>query len=215
MESLRRVIRERAQKEREQISQHPWVPILINWIIAGLVIALVIAFIAWGIRIHKDRRDEAMKAAAREEAVASYIAAQNLAAENEYVASGQKAKDEARKADAIALAKDSGIWKNEAAFKTHCWNVILRVKSPLYPDSIQSVLTQPKQYEYANLETDTYQTEKYQWALEVLEQDETGRLPAYLTLNHLIEEIRNGGNDCVLHTDYDRGPSDDPWRYRE
>lgn len=215
LESLRRVIRERAQKERDQITQHPWVPILINWIIAGLIIALVVSFIAWGIRIHKDRRDEAMKAAAREEAVASYIAAQNLAAENEYEASGQKAKDDARKADAIALAKDSGIWKNEAAFKTHCWNVILRVKSPLYPDSIQAVLTQAKQYEYANLDADTYQTEKVQWATEVLEQAETGQLPAYLTLNHIFEEMRNGGTDCVLHTDYDRGPSDDPWRYRE
>lgn len=215
LESLRRVIRERAQKEREQVAQHPWVPILINWIIAGLIIALVVSFIAWGIRIHKDRRDEAMKAAAREEAVASYIAAQNLAAENEYEASGQKAKDDARKADAIALAKDSGIWKNETAFKTHCWNVILRVKSPLYPDSIQAVLTQAKQYEYAYLDADTYQTEKVQWATEVLEQAETGQLPAYLTLNHLFEEMRNGGTDCVLHTDYDRGPSDDPWRYRE
>ena len=215
MESLLNVFRERAEKEREQVAQHPWVPILINWIIAGLIIVLVIAFIAWGIRIHKDRRDEAMKAAAREEAVASYIAAQNLAAENEYEASGQKAKDEARKANAIMLAKDSGIWKNEAAFKTHCWNVILRVKSPLYPDSVQAVLAQPKQYEYANLDADTYQTEKVQWATEVLEQAETGQLPAYLTLYHLFEEMRNGGTDCVLHTDYDRGPSDDPWRYRE
>ena len=215
MESLRRVIRERAQKEREQVAQHPWVPILVNWVIAGLIIALVVSFIAWGIRIHKDRRDETMKAAAREEAVASYIAAQNLAAENEYVSSGQKAKDEARKANAIMLAKDSGIWKNEAAFKTHCWNVILRVKSPLYPDSIQAVLAQPKQYDYANLDADTYQTEKYQWAMEVIEQSETGQLPAYLTLYHLFEEMRNGGADCVLHTDIDRGPGDDPWRYRE
>ena len=215
LESLRRVIRERAQKEREQMNRNPWVPILFNWVIAALIIALVIAFIAWGIRIHKDRRDEAMKTAAGEEAVASYIAAQNLAAENEYEASGQKAKDDARKANAIMLAKDSGIWKNEAAFKTHCWNVILRVKSPLYPDRIQSVLTQPKQYEYANLDADTYQTEKYQWAMEVIEQSETGQLPAYLTLNHLFEEMRNGGTDCVLHTDIDRGPNDDPWRYRE
>ena len=215
LESLRNAIRERAQKEQEQISRHPWVPILINWVIACLIVSLVIAFIAWGIRIHKDRRDEAMKEAAREEAVASYIAAQNLAAENEYVASGQKAKDDARKANAIMLAKDSGIWKNEAAFKTHCWNVILRVKSPLYPDSVQAVLAQPKQYEYASLDADTYQTEKVQWATEVLEQAETGQLPAYLTLYHLFEEMRNGGTDCVLHTDYDRGPSDDPWRYRE
>ena len=215
MESLRHVIRERAQKEREQIAQHPWVPILANWVIAGLIIALVVSFIVWGIRIHKDRRDEAMKAAAREEAVASYIAAQNLAAENEYEASGQKAKDEARKANAIMLAKDSGIWKNEDAFKAHCWNVILRVKNPLYPDSVQAVLAQPKQYEYANLDADTYQTEKYQWAMEVIKQSETGQLPAYLTLYHLFEEMRNGGTDCVLHTDIDRGPSDDPWRYRE
>ena len=122
------------------------------------------------------------------------------------MASGQKAKDDARKADAIALAKDSGIWKNEAAFKTHCWNVILRVKSPLYPDSIESVLAQPKQYEYANLDADTYQTEKVQWATEVLEQAETGQLPAYLTLYHLFEEKRNGENykGCYRNIELER-----------
>ena len=192
LESLRNAIRERAQKEREQMNRNPWVPILFNWVIAVLIIALVIAFVGWGVRIHKDRRDEAMKAAAREEAVASYIAAQNLAAENEYEASGQKAKDEARKANAIALAKDSGIWKNEAAFKTHCWNVILRVKSPLYPDSIQAVLTQAKQYEYANLDADTYQTEKVQWATEVLEQAERGEVDPLTIMAQQYDLVING-----------------------
>lgn len=215
LESLRAVIREREQKERKQMAKNPWIPILFNWLIVILLVALLVSFIIWGIRIRNDRREEAIKEAARQEAVASYIAEQDQAAAQQYFLSGQASKDEARKADALALAKDSGVWKTEAAFKAHCWNVWIRMKSPLYPNSIQDVLTQKSQYAYANLDADTYQTEKVQWATEVLEQAETGQLPAYLTLDHLFEEMRSGGMDCVLHTEYDRGPGDDPWRYRE
>ena len=215
LETLQSVFKERDEREAKMESRHPWVPIIERWLLVLLAALLVITLAGWGIRVAKEKRDDRIREEASKEAVDSYKKAQQQAEEDEYISSGQKAKDDARAANAIMLAKDSGIWKNEAAFKTHCWNVLLRVKSPKYPDTIQAVLVQPKQYEYADLDSDMYQTEKYQWALEVLEQDETGRLPAYLTLYHLFEEIRNGGTDCVLHTDYDRGPSDDPWRYRE
>jgi len=124
--------------------------------------------------------------------------------------SDAKSKAAARQVDAVQLAHDNGLWKNENAFKTYCWNVYVRKTSPFYPDSIVEVLDQPMQYEFHD-HNDTYNQEKYLWALEVLEQADTGMMPAYLTQNHVMLEVRNGGNDCVLNTE----KGDDPWRYRE
>ena len=122
--------------------------------------------------------------------------------------SDENSKAAAMQDDAIALAHDGGMWKNENAFKAYCWNVWVRSKSPLYPNSITEVLDQPNQYDYHD-HSDTFSQEKYLWALEVLEQAETGMRPAYLTMDHVMLEVRNGGNDCVLNTE--RG--DDQWRY--
>ena len=215
VETLQEVLAERAQREAELQDKHPWVPIVTNWFIwLALVILVIVAVIA-GIRYSIDKRDEAMKRKAGEEAVSAYVTAQNQAAADAYEQSEEKKKADEREANAVLLAKDSGVWKTEAAFKAHCWNVCIRVNSPLYPNSVQAVLAEPEQYAYSNPSAATYSTEKYRWAMEVLVQAETGRLPTYLTPDHIYEEMRNGGNDCVLHTVYKAGPGDDAWKYRE
>jgi len=112
--------------------------------------------------------------------------------------------------NAIELSKDNGMWKTEAAFKTYCWNVVIRKNSQFYPNSIIDVLSQPAQYEYYDHNATTYNSEKVEWATEVLEQAKTGKLPAYLTLNHVMLTVRDGGNDCVLNTE----KGDDPWRWK-
>ena len=123
--------------------------------------------------------------------------------------SDENSKAAAMQDDAVQLAHDSGMWKNENAFKTYCWNVIIRKMSPRYPNSIAEVLDQPKQYDYHD-HGDTFNQEKYLWAMEVLEQADTGMLPAYLSLDHIVLEVRNGGNDCVLNTE----SGNDQWRYQ-
>ena len=215
LETLQAVINERAERERELVSRHPMVPVFVNWAIVFMAIALVISLIVWGISIFVNNRDESIKKDAGKKAVADYVDSQNQAAAEEYEKSEAKRKLEKRQSNAMMLAMDSGVWKTETAFKGHCWNVCIRVDSPFYPDSIEAVLTEPGQYDYANLKSTFYDPEKYDWAMEVLEQAESGRLPIYLTTDHIYEEMRNGGNECVLHTVYQGGPGDDPWRYRE
>ena len=132
----------------------------------------------------------------------------------EFFLSGEASREAARNQDAMALAMDGGVWKTESAFKAYCWNVVIRSMSSQFPGSIREVLEQPGQYAFHQTEG-TYSTEKFEWALEVLLQAETGRLPAYLTAEHVYLEMRDGGNDCVLHTEYDKNKTtDDPWRYR-
>ena len=132
----------------------------------------------------------------------------------EYWLSGDASKESAMNQDAIALAQDGNVWKTEEAFKTHCWNVVVRKLNPNYPNSIKGVLEQDGQYAYHDKDG-TYSEEKFEWALEVLKQADTGKLPAYLTVNHVYIEMRDNGKSCVLHTTYDRKGNDDPWKLRE
>jgi len=131
------------------------------------------------------------------------------------VLTDEESKQAAMERDAVALAKDSDVWKTEEAFKAHCWCAVLRKQSAQYPSEILTVLKQPKQFDYYNEDQLTYSTEKYGWAMEVLQQAETGALPKGLTANHLYLEMKDAGRVCILHTDPEHGYSDDQWRYKE
>lgn len=131
----------------------------------------------------------------------------------EYFMSGDASREAAINQDAMELAKDSGVWKNENAFKCYCWNVVVRKMSPLYPSSIQSCLSQDGQYDFYDTKG-VYTEEKFEWAKSVLEQAESGKLPSFLTVGHLYLEMKDGGADCVLHTSFEKNGADDPWRYR-
>lgn len=131
----------------------------------------------------------------------------------EYFLSGEASREAAMNQDAEAMSRDGGVWKTEAAFKAYCWNVVMRKLSPLYPNSIKEVLEDPGQFDYHQTEG-AYSAEKFQWAKEVLEQAESGKLPARLTPQHLWQEMKDGGKDCVLHTSYNfYTGNDDPWWY--
>ena len=133
----------------------------------------------------------------------------------QYFLSGDASKDAQNGRDSIELAKDGGVWKNKAAFQAYCWNVKLRQLSSSYPNNIKECLAQPYQYDFYN-ENGFSDEAKQQWALEVLQQADSGTLPAHLSLNHLYLEMKDGGATCVLHTDDNYYSSkDDPWKLKE
>ena len=137
----------------------------------------------------------------------------------EYVSSvnlvtGEDSKKLAIKQEAIAAARDGNVWTTKEAFQTYCWNVKVRQLRPDYPNSIQDVLLQAKQYDFHDPES-TYNQQKVEWATEVFEQAYDGELPAGLTLDHQFLEMRNNGSVCVLHTTFDfYTNNDDPWRLK-
>ena len=49
METLHRVIEARAERERELTFRHPMVPVIVNWAVVFMAIALVISLVVWGI----------------------------------------------------------------------------------------------------------------------------------------------------------------------
>ena len=131
-----------------------------------------------------------------------------------YLLTGEASRKAAMEQDAVALAHDGGVWKTEEAFKAYCWNAVVRMKRPDYPNSIPEVLAQTGQYAFHS-PGGAYEEKKFNWAMEVLEQAYTDKLPAYLTLEHQFLEMRDGGSDCILHTNWQFNTSgDDPWRWR-
>ena len=134
---------------------------------------------------------------------------------DQYLLTGEASRAAAIDRDAVSIAHDGGIWKTEAAFKAYVWNVVVRSRRSNYPNSVQEVLEQTGQYAFYDPDG-TYNAQKVQWAKEVLEEAYDGQLPRYLTLEHQFLEMRNGGEDCILHTCFDFNTmNDDPWRYRE
>ena len=132
----------------------------------------------------------------------------------QYLLTGEASREAAIDREAVALAHDGGVWKTEAAFKAYCWNVVVRSKRSDYPNSVQDVLAQTGQYAFYDPDG-AYGEQKFKWAREVIEQAYTDRLPAYLTLEHQFLEMRNGGEDCLLHTNWQFNTmNDDPWRWR-
>ena len=133
---------------------------------------------------------------------------------DQYLLTGEASREAAMDRDAIDIAHDGGVLKTEAAFKAYAWNVVVRTKRADYPNSVQDVLAQTGQYAFYDPDG-IYGEQKYKWAREVIEQAYTNKLPAYLTLEHQFLEIRNGGEDCILHTNWQFNTmNDDPWRWR-
>ena len=76
LDSLQEVLSEQRRWERDTENQHPWVPILRNWLIAAALIMLVICGIIEGFRYMIDQKAEekttvAMEAKAAEEKAAA------------------------------------------------------------------------------------------------------------------------------------------------
>ena len=133
----------------------------------------------------------------------------------QYLLTGEESRKLAIRQESIAAAKDGGVWTTKEAFQTYCWNTKVRQLRADYPNSVQDVLQQTKQYDFHDPEG-TYSKQKVEWATEVFEQAYDGELPPGLTLEHQFLEMRNDGAVCVLHTTFDfYTNNDNPWRLKE
>ena len=61
---LREIFREQREHEEGLMFRNPSVPFWYNWLIAGLIVALFVSFVIWGIDIHTRHRAEEMTATA-------------------------------------------------------------------------------------------------------------------------------------------------------
>lgn len=146
--------------------------------------------------------------------LAAYQAEQAQAKQAEYFLSGEASLEAQINQEADELARATQIFTTTRAKESFIWNMIMRMISPLYPDSIKEVLQQPGQVDWYD-ETNMISETDHQIAVRALRMAHDGRLPAGLTLQHLYGEMRDNGADYVLRTKYIKTPDDDYWRMPE
>ena len=170
-----------ARAEQEKILQfrHPWVPLFCNWVIAGLVVLLFAWFAWWGIRIHRDNRDEAVRAQVLAEMDAEHEQMMAAAEEAERQAQQEEAELQIREAQAIARAF-FGIRNFVEKYKYT--NEDLRTyarcatnRSEATGDSIEDVLAVPQQFT-AYSAHNNLEKEYYDIALQFVEDWHDGNL---------------------------------------
>lgn len=180
----------------------------------GILIAIAAAFTIYTILLSSLVYNRAFKAAEVKYENQFETWKQEYTAER-YLLTGEASRTAAINQEAIAAAHDGNVWTTKEAFQTYCWNVKVRQLRSDYPNSVQDVLVQAKQYAFHDPES-AYNKQKVEWATEVFEQAYNGELPAGLTLEHQFLEMRNNGSVCVLHTNFDfYTNNDNPWRLKE
>lgn len=148
------------------------------------------------------------------EKLENYKKEQQEAKQKEYWLSGEASFEAQINHEAELICKGDGIWKTDEARYAYWCNVWIRVKRPDYPNSVEEVLRQEKQYDFwdENALVDEGEQAK---CVELLRKLYSGVLPAHLTLEHQYLEMRENGAVCVLHTTYDHKGNDDPWKWRD
>ena len=103
LETLKKVLEDRAEEELWMVHRHPMFPLIWNGIIAALMIALCISFVIWGVNIKIQNTADALTAEAMAERDAREQAAAE--AENQRLAAEAASESSIIKAEAQDCAK--------------------------------------------------------------------------------------------------------------
>lgn len=138
------------KQEEEMLFRHPWVGLFYNWLIAILIVILFAGFGMWGIRIHRDNRDELIRTQVLAEMDAEHeqMMADAAAREAEIKASKETVMKEASNAGAKALyplgnfiTKYHYSEKDLETYLRSGWNRHLLTEEPL-----EEIFSAPQQY---------------------------------------------------------------------
>ena len=117
-----------------------------------------------------------------------------------------------READAIApvIAKMA----TKRMKQTEVWNILMRVDSPFYPDSVEEVVSVPNQWTFFDpTEKNPIKDDDRKLAIEQLKLWHDGRYPAGLTVEHVYGEWSS--NDYVLRNTWEKTSKTEYWRMPE
>ena len=151
-------------------------------------------------------------AAEYEARLEAYKAEQAYQLQASHWLSGEASLEAQINKEADLLAKGMQIWKNDRAKGTFIWNALMRMESSLYPGNLEEILSAPKQYDWWS-EKNPITAADRELAISILKDYHAGIWPSDLTIKHIYLEMRDGGNDCVLHTAYDHSGNDNQWRW--
>lgn len=115
-----------------------------------------------------------------------------------------------READAIARAV--GPMKTKNMKLTMCWNILARVDSPFYPDTVEDVVNQPQQWMFYDAGNPIRDDDR-ELVLEQVKLWHEGRYPAKFTNEFVYAEWSS--NDYQLRDTWEKTSRTEYWRYPE
>lgn len=152
LEILNGITQERMRKERDMMFRHPWVPILYNYLIAGLLIALTVSIYGWALNVWADARAKEKSAAD----LAAYQAEQQATedARLKELAAAQASEDAIIKREATAIAKAFYGIRNfvekyhysDEDLTTYARCVFNRVDASKGLNSVEVIVSTPEQF---------------------------------------------------------------------
>lgn len=116
------------------------------------------------------------------------------------------------RAEADCIARAIGPMKTQQMKQTMLWNILARVDSPYYPDTVAEVVNQPSQWMFYS-EDNPIREDDVAIALEQLRLWHEGRYPARFDSSLVYGKWST--NDYVLFDDWSQGMGTKTWRYGE
>jgi len=184
----------------------------------GILLAALGLFAGWSLgiaavtahRVEKEvtERLTAKYAAEYEARMNAYISQQE--AIERVLGDGSMQAQIDREADAIARV--IGTMESRRMKLTMLWNILIRVDNPLYPDSVEDVIAQPKQWMFYS-EDNPIRDDDCRLAQEQLKLWHEGRYPSGLTVEYVYGEWSTG--DYVLRDRWEKNSRTQYWRFPE
>lgn len=114
--------------------------------------------------------------------------------------------------EADYLAKAIGTMKTRQMKLSMLWNILMRVDSPYYPDTVKEVVEQPNQWMFYS-DSNPKRNDDVNLAIEQLRFWHEGRYPSNLSSSYVYGEWSE--HDYVLRDTWDKSSKTNYWRYPE
>lgn len=116
------------------------------------------------------------------------------------------------KAEADSIARAIGTMKSKRQKLSMLWNILMRVDSPYYPNTVEEVVNQPQQWMFYDSKNPV-RDDDVELALEQLKLWHDGRYPAGLSSTLVYGEWSE--HDYVLRDTWDKTYKTVYWRFPE
>ena len=116
------------------------------------------------------------------------------------------------RAEADYLAKAIGTMSTKQMKLSMLWNILMRVDSPYYPNTVKEVVEQPNQWMFYS-DSNPIRNNDVNLAIEQLQFWHEGRYPSNLSSTFVYGEWSE--HDYVLRDTWDKSSKTNYWRYPE
>ena len=190
-----------------------------NWFRKYGILCIVILFIliwsttVWFVAVHHTKKVVTETLSAQYE---TEYEARMVAFKEEVIALNTPTEDEVLaaqiKSEADCIARLIGPFATKQMKQTVIWNVLARVDSPFYPNTVDAVVNQADQWMFYS-KTNPIRDDDVELVMEQLQKWHEGRYPK--GFNNTLVYGAWSPNDYYLFDDWNKGFGTTVWRYEE